>query len=178
MCDHCMNDKGQMDESLRAYYHGCQVCGVIPDEDGECECPPDEYIRPGTETLMYLNVYEVTRHFGGHEEGGWWYNHHEPIASIPVKAVSVEGHSDVCRQCYMARRGETHHETGEKYEMCKWGYDLKPVDQEKVDEFRAYLEDLYGDRREGNIYSVLGGMEVIISLEDHPGERTPRPHYE
>jgi len=21
----------------------------------------------------YVNVYSVSRHFGGHEEGGWWY---------------------------------------------------------------------------------------------------------
>lgn len=36
---------------------------------------------PGT---GYVNVYEVSRHYGGPEEGGWWYNHAEPIASSPV----------------------------------------------------------------------------------------------
>ena len=27
--------------------------------------------------LMYVNAYEVTRHYGGPEEGGWWYNRGE-----------------------------------------------------------------------------------------------------
>lgn len=34
--------------------------------------------------LIYLNVYAVTRHYGGPEEGGWWFNAGEPLASIPL----------------------------------------------------------------------------------------------
>lgn len=39
-------------------------------------------IPPGPDT--FVNVYEVTRHFGGREEGGWWYDRGNPLASVPV----------------------------------------------------------------------------------------------
>jgi hypothetical protein len=32
----------------------------------------------------FVTVYEVTRHFGGQEEGGWWFNHCLPIHSVSV----------------------------------------------------------------------------------------------
>lgn len=39
----------------------------------------------GHERLMvYLNVYLVTRHCGGPEEGGWYYDAGEPIESLRV----------------------------------------------------------------------------------------------
>lgn len=31
----------------------------------------------------YVNVYLVDRAYGGAEEGGWWYDCGEPVASIP-----------------------------------------------------------------------------------------------
>jgi hypothetical protein len=33
----------------------------------------------------WVNAYEVTRAYGGPEEGGWYYDVGEPLASIPVK---------------------------------------------------------------------------------------------
>ncbi len=33
----------------------------------------------------YVNVYSITRHYGGPEEGGTWYNILDCIASVPVK---------------------------------------------------------------------------------------------
>lgn len=35
---------------------------------------------------VYLNAYSVTRHYGGPEEGGWWYDVGEPVASVPFEA--------------------------------------------------------------------------------------------
>ena len=35
------------------------------------------------DALHYLNVYAVTRHWGGADEGGWWFNSGQPLASIP-----------------------------------------------------------------------------------------------
>jgi hypothetical protein len=35
---------------------------------------------------MFLNLYEITLGYGGPEEGGWWYEEREPIASIPVRS--------------------------------------------------------------------------------------------
>jgi len=35
----------------------------------------------------FITAYEVTRHYGGPEEGGWWYNWYEPIESIQIPKV-------------------------------------------------------------------------------------------
>lgn len=33
----------------------------------------------------YVTVYQVTRSFGGHEEGGWYFDRFEPVETIEVK---------------------------------------------------------------------------------------------
>ena len=38
----------------------------------------------------YAGVYAVTRHYGGSEEGGWWYNTREHILSIPFLECTSE----------------------------------------------------------------------------------------
>lgn len=46
----------------------------------------------GSETeIEYLNVYTVTRHYGGPEEGGWWYNVGEPLASAKLDIFTKLG---------------------------------------------------------------------------------------
>lgn len=35
----------------------------------------------------FVNVYEVTRHYGGPEEGGWWYDWYELIHSYPTTSA-------------------------------------------------------------------------------------------
>jgi hypothetical protein len=32
-------------------------------------------------TYSYVNVYRLDRHYGGGEEGGWWYTSYEPVYS-------------------------------------------------------------------------------------------------
>lgn len=34
--------------------------------------------------VNFATVYAITRHYGGPEEGGWWYNWYEPLKSIAV----------------------------------------------------------------------------------------------
>lgn len=41
---------------------------------------PDEPLSP----IIYVNAYLVDRLYGGPEEGGWWYDAGEPLASVPV----------------------------------------------------------------------------------------------
>jgi len=40
--------------------------------------------------LTYINAYVVTRHYGGPEEGGWWFNAGTPLASVPMPADTPE----------------------------------------------------------------------------------------
>lgn len=34
--------------------------------------------------MIYVNAYIVSRHYGGPEEGGWWYDVGEPLSSMLV----------------------------------------------------------------------------------------------
>lgn len=38
----------------------------------------------------YVNAYSVARCYGGPEEGGWWYDAGEPLASVPVESDEDE----------------------------------------------------------------------------------------
>ena len=38
----------------------------------------------------FVTAYEVTRHFGGPEEGGWWYNWDKPVDTVPCEAQHAE----------------------------------------------------------------------------------------
>lgn len=87
--------------------------------------------------LKWVNVYEVTRHYGGAEEGGWWYNQYNPIERKLVLRKNAEAH-------------------------------------------REFMQEQYAECVEGNIYSVLGGTDIAVWVEDKRGQLEPssRPHYE
>ena len=51
------------------------------DEDGDNTTTTRDTDTPAP---RFINAYSVTRHYGGPEEGGWYYNRGEPLASIPV----------------------------------------------------------------------------------------------
>lgn len=54
----------------------------------ESDVSIDPEVYPGRlETIRYVNAYDVDRAFGGHEEGGWWYDTQEPISSVKVRNV-------------------------------------------------------------------------------------------
>ena len=85
--------------------------------------------------LTYVNAYVVTRHYGGPEEGGWYFNAGHPLASIPFP---------------------------------------KDTEESVIDEKCKELEEMFAEENEGNIYSVLGGQEVQILLEDKMAEYWPK----
>lgn len=33
----------------------------------------------------FINVYGITRHYGGPEEGGWWYDWYHLVKSVPIR---------------------------------------------------------------------------------------------
>jgi hypothetical protein len=49
----------------------------------ENEDAPGRFYYP-----TYVNAYEVERVFGGHEEGGWWYDYQTPLCTIRVKTIA------------------------------------------------------------------------------------------
>jgi len=100
--------------------------------------------------MFYINAYSETRHYGGPEEGGWWYNHLEPLASIPIEA-----------------------------EEDDQGI-ITPKDQLQFDVQCDYLRETLSEYEYGDIYSVRGGSELAIIIQDHIAEEEPkyRPRYE
>lgn len=87
--------------------------------------------------MKFVNVYVVDRRFGGHEEGGWFFNNYKCIETYPTREENAE----------------------------------------KVVEF---LENEHKDKAHGNIYSVHGGQEVEVIVENRPAESqtNEKPHYE
>jgi hypothetical protein len=46
----------------------------------------DEHFAPRLiGAWFYVNAYAVTQLYGGPEEGGWWYDYGDPLASVPVQ---------------------------------------------------------------------------------------------
>ena len=123
--------------------------------------------------ILFVNAYVITRHYGGPEGGGWWWNSGEPTASVPVKVepravpcacVGWEGFdSSTCSRCDGKRTKE-----------------MRRRDYPEVQSTIASLRELFADENEGGIYSVLGGQEVSVSVEEHTARVWPetRPHYE
>ena len=97
----------------------------------------DSRLEGALERPIYINVYHVTRHYGGPEEGGWWYNAGQLVESVETTVGDA-------------------------------------------DRVRVELHEKHNHKNEGDIYSVLGGVLVEVTPEDHPGADWPaeRPHYE
>ena len=86
----------------------------------------------------WVTAYRVTRHYGGPEEGGWWYNVKAKLETVgPVWPDGVDGVIKMLTN---------------KYEPMKWG----------------------------NIYSVNGGVDVVVLAEEVAGqfETKEHPHFE
>ncbi len=41
-------------------------------------------------TYRWVNIYEITRCYGGSEEGGWWYDWHDCVESIRARRGTEE----------------------------------------------------------------------------------------
>lgn len=69
------------------------------------DCTPTDWAAPDDPTRhlgsrQWINAYEVTRHCGGPEEGGWYYDVGTPLASVPV---DTEGEAHAARQMLKAK---------------------------------------------------------------------------
>lgn len=103
------------------------------DEDG------DEVYETIDRPVCFVGVYAITRHYGGGEEGGWWYNWAEHVLSIPL---------------------------------------IEPGSAEEIEQIKTFLSPRF--EKEGDIYSVNGGVEYRFSPEINQGEDQSehRPRYE
>lgn len=77
----------------------------------------------------WLNVYTVTRQFGGQEEGGWWYNDFYHIGGIQInnKKRLIKKHRKILE---------------EKYRDLKWGNIYSMTSGEDM---VIYKEGIFGE---------------------------------
>lgn len=51
----------------------------------KCKVCDHGYVEAPEDMKVYVSVYKVTREFGGHEEGGWYYDRYTCLETIPCK---------------------------------------------------------------------------------------------
>jgi hypothetical protein len=157
--------------------------------------------------LLYINVYAVTQHYGGGEEGGWWFLAGEPLASVPVKAERKRGCGRHCWQCKQAEL-ETMDESGQTMTFCRSEpteddeqyaenlseykrklffttlqekFHFTPANFDDIKRRKAELMEMFAHENHGKVTQADGrGREVEIRIEDHMAQAWPqrRPHYE
>lgn len=103
------------------------------------------------DSVLYVNAYSISRHYGGPEEGGWWYDVHEPIMSVRVDENDI---------------APTLHE--EDVEDA-----AKRIKELYVQRFRPM-------QPKHNRYSMIGGADIVVVIEETFAEFYPkeRPRYE
>jgi hypothetical protein len=68
--------------------HVCDEWGIVHCDFGTAGSRAlcEKHLRMAADDRLqpFINIYGVTRAYGGPEEGGWWYDCGEPLASIPI----------------------------------------------------------------------------------------------
>jgi len=139
-----------------------------------------------TETrTVFMAVYEVTREYGGPEEGGWWYDwYHFTGSAIPVKSTVVyyagTVDSDLDEHLVDVAGFQTWaDDNGDRFYWYPESY--TPVNSEWYETAQAVLEEEYGLEKEPSRFSMAQrGNDYAMMLEITPGYRSQlrRPRYE
>lgn len=71
-----------------------QDCPVVRLNYGlrRCECDG---------RVVWVTAYCVTRHYGGPEEGGWWYDWYESLQAVPVAVSDIDATITMLRDKYL-----------------------------------------------------------------------------
>lgn len=139
----------------------------------------DAFVPIKLRTELWVNTYSVGRGFGGHEEGGWWFDTGVPISSVYVNVTPEEwgkaldaAHEDVeLRMDEGEDLGWREIENIEREHLNK----VARTKAEKVrDEWRARFPDT------GKRSSVLGGDDYEVVIQSHFARAYPetKPRYE
>jgi hypothetical protein len=86
-------------------------------------CPEPHDWTPLPEEVIgmwYVNVYELDRHYGGPEEGGWWYDSGDPVAAIPFRTREEADNEAV-------ELRPSWEDKGERYSMAPQSTDYRVV---------------------------------------------------
>jgi hypothetical protein len=113
-------------------------------------------------TDTYVNVYAMSRCYGGPEEGGWYYDAGVPVTSVRVEFTDDE--RDDLHQVIVAALGEDpDFVNGLRYEKA-W----KRAVQFQADRIAEHLRERFPET--GKASDVLGGEDYRVVIEDHYGK--------
>lgn len=79
-----------IDKTTGEYQFDGQLIYWYGDEVEEASSFLEKRAKTYDENKKWVNTYEITRHYGGDEEGGWWYNHYDCVDSVQVDVSEVE----------------------------------------------------------------------------------------
>lgn len=116
-----------------------------PIMDTELDMSNDQKLR-----VIWVNAYRISRHFGGAEEGGWYYDWSDCIASMPVL-------------------------NGTRLTQAKCDVTI-----EWMREALGWEPSKYETNHGGSRFTVNGSADYACYVEDRRAESqsTERPHYE
>ncbi len=149
--------------------HAVRVIIEDYNEDGENIGVPQDG------EVVYFSVYEVTRHYGGPEEGGWWYDLTRLVVTMPFiySSLTLNAFCDTLNPRKEVVPG------GESVGLTNLVV-TTPVSNFTIDTLCDTMKPHYEVVPGGDINSVNGGSECFIVVERKPGSRQDleRPHYE
>jgi hypothetical protein len=109
--------------------------------------------------MIYLNVYELNRHYGGPEEGGWWYDSKEPVVTVKIHDTEEWDSNDFYKDM-------------SDNSMPAWLW-------RQIDSLRGKLVEVYPEGK--SRFSVVPrGTDYGVYVEDEEAADSPvtTPHYE
>lgn len=135
--------------------------------------------------MLYINAHIVSQLFGGVEEGGWYYDAGEPVASIPIATLHQPGKD------YYLREGEVYlrdcyncNGSGEVDDEDDDGRSYKSVCQDcgEVPKNLTAVMILLNQTRQLLMGELVLARreELCLSVEKHMARYFPeyKPHYE
>lgn len=83
--------------------------GIVMNHEEDCA-----YLSIDDEDAFYVTAYAITRHYGGPEEGGWWYNWHQVIDEAGPFETDEE--AEASREALKTKHADVAH--GDIYSMA------------------------------------------------------------
>lgn len=79
-------------------------------------------VRCGMQILLWVTAYAIYQNYGGPEEGGWWYDSGEALASIPCRTdaevnEAIERLASLYKEQYEAEHNRTD-SRGDGADLC------------------------------------------------------------
>lgn len=108
---------------------------------------------------IYVNVYEISRNYGGPEEGGWYFD-----AGVPVTSILVELTDD--ENADLTDAIEQYEHRYDRWVEREQVFTVAELN--KVIRTHRDLQEQYPAT--GKSSSVLGGEDYRVLVEDHYGK--------